>query len=294
MLALIKTLTLTMLFVSAASVQAEQFYAYADVSDSVATVTSLPALLQQRDNEDAQLKLEYHSGQLLQQVENSRSLPQLLQRLLLLQEVSATSPAVREFIQTDIFALGVERWQNTSICTTQPRCRNIAFLQHNPFIFTALNQLPLAYAYVNAVLSLAAPRTAALAAYDLSRAVKTILALNEPLAVFSSLTLLRRVLIYYQQPVAEFDRIVNQHSRTMLRQTKIAQTAIIASTTAASWQLGLKKLLRRQALPKRLLPLLAPLYLSYLVTEKTVASQQEKWQQTANYSEQVLLLLVQE
>ena len=294
MLVLIKTLTLTLLFVSTVSVQAEQFYAYPDVSDTVTTATALPALLQQQDDEDAQLKLEYHRGQLLQQLENSSSLSHLLQRLLLLQELSVAYPAVREFLQTDMFALALAQWQPTSVCTTQPRCRNVAFLQHNPFIFTALDQLPRAYTYVKTVLSLTAPRAAALATYDMSQAVKTILTLNEPLALFSSLTLLRRVLIYYEQPVIEFDRIVNQHSSDMFRRTIIAQTSIIALTTAASWKLGLKKLLRRQALPKRLLPLLAPLYLSYLITENTVASQREKWQQTMHYSEQILLLLVQE
>ena len=294
MLAFIKPLTFILLLVSAVSVRAEQFYAYADVSDTVTTATALPALLLQQGDEDAQLKLEYHRGQLLKQLENSSSMSQLLQRLLLLQKLSSAYPAVREFLQTDVFALAAAQWQHTSTCTVQSRCRNIAFLHHNPFIFTALDQLPLAYTYVNAVLSLAAPLPAALAAYDLSHAVTTILTISEPLAFFSSLTLLRRVLIYYGQPLTEFDRTVGQHSSDMLRRTTIAQTLIIALTTAASWKLGLKKLLRRQALPKRLLPLLVPLSLSYLVTEKTVASQREKWQQTVHYSEQILLLLMQE
>ena len=211
---------------------------------------------------------------------------------------------MQEFLQVDVFELAHARWQEPDLsplsrsmpdCTAnQTRCTNIAFLRHNPFVFAALAQLPLAYTYVNAVLPLAAPRAAALAVFDLKHATQALFSITEPRAFFSSLALLRRVLLYYGQPLHEFEASVAQHSQLLLRRTQITQATLLVLATATSWKAGLKKLLRKQKLPKRMLPLLLPLYLSYLITEQAFAEQRSKWQQARHYSDQMLLYLVQE
>ena len=75
----LKIFSLTLLLTNAASVNAQQFFASAAVADTVTSAETLPALLQQRDTEDAQLELEYRSAQIVKQLENSATLPQLLQ-----------------------------------------------------------------------------------------------------------------------------------------------------------------------------------------------------------------------
>ncbi len=300
----LKIFFLTLLLTGSTSVNAQQFFASAAVADTVTSTETLPALLQQRDTEDAQLELEYRSAQIVKQLENSASLPQLLQRLQFLQAFSAAQPAVQEFLQVDVFELAYARWQELDLsplsrsmpdCTAnQTRCTNIAFLRHNPFVFAALAQLPRAYTYVNAVLPLAAPRAAALAVFDLKHATQVLFSITEPRDFFSSLALLRRVLLYYGQPLHEFEASVAQHSQLLLRRTQITQATLLVLTTATSWKAGLKKLLRKQKLPKRMLPLLLPLYLSYLITEQAFAEQRSKWQQARHYSDQMLLYLVQE
>ena len=264
------------------------------MADTVASTETLPALLQQRDTEDAQLELEYRSAQIVKQLENSASLPQLLQRLQFLQAFSAAQPAVQEFLQVDVFALAHARWQQPDCPVDQTRCANIAFLRHNPFVFAALAQLPRAYTYVNAVLPLAAPRAAALAVFDMQPALQALFSITVRRDFLSSLALLRRVLLYYGQPLHEFEASVAQHSQRLLLRTQLTQATLLALTTATSWKAGLKKLLRQQKLPQRMLPLLLPLYLSYLITEQAFAEPRSKWQQARHYSDQMLLYLVQE
>ena len=283
----VKTCFLVLLSVPTLSRAAVQFHTHADVADTLAILQELPPLLVQADNEDAQLKLEYYSSQIVRQLEDAATLPQLLQRLLLLEKFSATQPMVWEFLSRDVFELANARWQNATPTA------NIDFLRHNPFVFIALAQLPRAYTYVNAVLPLAAPRAAALAFFDPQQVLPVLLAIDEPLAFFSSWALLRRVLRFYDQPRSVLEDKLLRHSQQMLLQMRVTQAALLAFTAVASWQLGGKKLLPTQKLAPRLLPLLLPLYLGYLTTERLFATQREQWQQMAHYSDQVLLQLVQ-
>ena len=284
--------SLMLLFSSSA--YAQQFFAPAAVADTVTMAESLPALLQQRDKEDVQLELEYRSGQLIKQLENSTSLPHLLQRLLFWQAYSDEQPAVQEFLHNDVFALANARWQTPNCAVSETRCANLAFLRHNPFVFTALVALPRAYTYVNAVLPLSTPRAAALAVFDMQTALRALFSINEPRDFFSSLALLRRVLAYYGQPLPELEARVAQHSQQLLRRAQITQTTLLTLTAATSWQAGMKKLLRKQKFPQRMLPLLLPLSFAYLISEQAYAPQRQKWQQAMHYSDQILLYLVQE
>lgn len=283
----------TLLFANALSAKAQQFFASAALTDTVTTAETLPALLQQRGNEDAQLELEYRSAQIVKQLENSADLPQLLQRLLLWQAFSARQPEVQEFLQVEVFELAQARWQRPDCAANETRCANIAFLHHNPFVFTALAQLPRAYTYVNAVLPLASPRPAALAVFDMQHALRALFSITAPRDFFSSLALLRRVLLYYGQSLQEFETHVAQHSHHLLQRTHATQAGWLALTAVIGWKAGLKKLLRQQKLPQRLLPLLLPLSLAYLVTEQTFAAPRQRWQQAMHYSDQMLLSLVQ-
>ena len=275
------------------SAYAQQFFSTAEVADTVSSAETLPALLQQQDDEDAQLELEYRSGQIIKQLENSANLPQLLQRLQFLQAFSAKQPAVREFLHKDVFALANARWQQPDCATGEIRCANIAFLHHNPFVFTALAQLPRAYTYVNSVLPLASPRAAALAVFDLQQALRVLFSISDLRDFFSSIALLRRVLLYYGQSMPEFETKLAQHSQHMLQRAQMMQVAVLGFTAASSWQAGLKKMLRKQKLPKRMLPLLLPLSFAYLITEQVFASQRQQWQQARHYSDQILLYLMQ-
>ena len=301
-----KVFFLTMLLSN--SVHAQQFFASAEVANTVMTAETLPSLLRQRNNKDTQFELEYRSAEIVKQLENSASLPQLLQRLQYWQAFSATHPAVLEFLHRDVFDLANARWRDSvppsssavsaasmpNCVTNETRCANIAFLHNNPFVFTALDQLPRAYTYVNAMLPLAAPRAAALAVFEPQQALHALFSISEPLVFFSSLALLRRVLIYYGQPLPEFEALVAQHSQRLLRRTQVTQATVLAFSMAMGWKAGLKKLLRKKKLPKRMLPLLLPLSFAYLITEQALAPQRQKLQQAMHYSDQIFLYLVQE
>ena len=289
-----KIFCFTLLLAHAISAKAQQFFAPAALADTVATAETLPALLQQRGDEDAQLELEYRSAQIVKQLENSADLPQLLQRLQFWQAFSASEPEVQEFLQVEVFELAQARWQRPDCAANETRCANIAFLHHNPFVFTALAQLPRAYTYVNAVLPLASPRPAALAVFDMQHALRALFSITTPRDFFSSLALLRRVLLYYDQSLQEFETRVAQHSHHLLRHTQATQAGWLVLTTVISWNAGLKKLLRQQKLPQRLLSLLLPLSLAYLVTEQAFAAPRQRWQQAMHYSDQMLLSLLQE
>lgn len=289
---LVKFLVLPLLLVSAFSANAEQFYAYEEVADTVASATALPPLLQQHIDEQAQLKLEYHSGQIVAQLESSASLPRLLQRLLFLQALSDQHPAVGEFLQREVFALAHARWESFTATTTQQQ-KNIDFLRSNPFVFTALSQLPRAYTHVNTVLPLASPPSAAFAVFDSERAVRVLLTIEEPLVLFSSIALLRRVLSYYDYQLDALDELLAQHGQRLLQQSQTLQATLLAFVGGTGWQVGLKRLLREQRFFVRALPLALTLYLGYVVTEKVLEKTRWKWKQTAHYSDQIVLYLLQ-
>lgn len=285
--------SLILLLAYASNSDAQQFFTSAAMADTVATVETLPSLLQQRDDEDAQLELEDRSAQIIKQLENSANLPQLLQRLRFLQNFSANQLVVQEFLHSDVFDLAHARWKETGCAVNETRCANINFLRHNPFVFAALDQLPRAYTYVNAVLPLASPRAAALAVFDLQMAVRALFSIDDPLDFLSSLALLRRVLRYYGRSLPELEAHVAQHSQHLLQRTQITQATLLALTAFTSWKAGLKKLLRKQKLPKRMLTLLLPLSFVYLLSEQAYTPQRQKWQQAMHYSDQILLYLLQ-
>ncbi len=290
----LKVFFLTALLATAVSVKAQQFFASAALADTVATAEVLPTLLQQRHDKDAQLELEYRSAQIVKQLENSADLPQLLQRLQFWQAFSATRPALQEFLHIDVFELAHARWQQPDCSVRETRCANITFLRHNPFVFTALAHLPRAYTYVNVILPLAAPRAAALAVFDMQQAVRVLFSITEPRDFFGSLALLRRALLYYGRPLQELEARIARHSHRLLQHTQVTQATLLAFTAAISWKAGFKKLLRTRKLPRRLLPLLLPLSVAYLITEQAFAAPRQRWLQAMQYSDQMLLYLVQE